>query len=205
MQRTDEQLHYIPEQQLKEEGLRKVGVAVLIVDVQTGKLWTITETKNKPSTKRASGTITPPLETRKRDESIMNNTIGALAEFRPLKVDEKISWVNGESYKGRFLLTEGVAADLVFLALDHKEDDLAVSTNTTEVSSGKWMTIEELLKSDTLRTGVEGILKIVEKQEWIEQFTSAYLSSSTEKMSLGKEFNLKEFMRKREQREDIEL
>jgi len=94
---------------LKEQGIKKLGMAVFIVDLETKKIWTVKENVKKPSTKREVGVLTIPLETRKvvrrRLEWGYNNVLGALDEFRELQPGEELIIIGFEldqisSFKG---------------------------------------------------------------------------------------------------------
>ena len=57
-----------------------VGMAAVVINGQTGEIWSVEEQVPKALTGRAVGQLSIPLETRKVGESIMGNLEGAMAE-----------------------------------------------------------------------------------------------------------------------------
>ncbi len=167
-------LPYVRERQLAKEGIKKVGVALFIVDLGTKNIWVINEAKPKPSTKRTVDTISIPLETRKLGERIANNVKGGLAEFRNLYEGEELVWVDNASYKGRYSLVEGVAADVVVLGLRNRTNSRVPEiVESDEVRPVGWMSLDQLMVQPNLREGVLNFLNLAKKQNWLDQFIAS--------------------------------
>jgi len=164
-----EQAVYVPETRLNASGVKKVGVGIFIVEMQTGRVWTVEEKQSKVSTSRRPGSVSIPLETRKVGETVMENVVGALQEFRPLAPGEWLEYRDAESYKGRFPLMPGVLGDLVVVGL-HGYDPRADTFEIAEVRGGGWRCVEELVQDPLLRVGVEGFLGLAIQGAWTEKF-----------------------------------
>jgi hypothetical protein len=176
---------------LKEQGIRKVGMAVFIVDLATKKIWTVTENNNKLSTQRTTGVVTIPLETRKLRETDIGprlefgheNLAGALEEFRELLPGEELIVIDIKSneissFKGRFSLVEGVAADVVVVGLRNKLPDENHPARTAEVSAAGWKSLDELMESPNLRNGVIDLLRLVNERGWIDSTVKVMLEQA---------------------------
>jgi hypothetical protein len=171
---------YSPERSYSAEGIKKIGAIVFIIDLATGKLWTIEEKKAKSETGRISGVVSIPMETRKPGEFIIDNVLGALGEFKQLGPNEKLVWLDGQSYKGRFSIGPGVWGDVVLIGLDHRDPENKISEFAgKEVDFIGWQSLHKLLNQTTLRSGLPPILELARAKGWIEGFIEAARSDKS--------------------------
>lgn len=160
---------YLPERRLVECGVRKVGVGVFLVDLETGRVCTVLEKTGKGSTGRKAGDISILLETRKEKESVLDNVVGAMEEVREMQAGEELVWIDGVSYKGRYSLVPNVLGDLCVIGLKNRQKEVRDFV-CSEVSSGGWWKLEDLIEMSHLRTGVQPFIDLAIQHKWIEEF-----------------------------------
>jgi hypothetical protein len=195
-------LRYVPERDLGKEGIAKVGVGLLVVRLDDSRVWVIEELKSKGSTGRGVGDISFPLETRKKKEFIVGNVLGGLAEVGQLADGEKLIWVDGKSYQGRFPFIQGVVVDLVMLGLQNPSLDKTMTHDNGETRPVGWMTIEELRKDSRLRKGVGNLLDIAGNNRWIESFVDS-VSKGKGIRTLDSSFDINRYCIDREMNSDV--
>jgi hypothetical protein len=201
-------LPYVPEKNLAKEGIRKVGVGIFIVDLDSHEIWVVKEKKGKKGhngTGREIGDLTIPMETRKKGESIISNVQGGLAEFRQLKQGEKLIWVDGHSYVGRHELVPHVEADIVILGLRNRISDNSSTTtvDSAEVDPVGWMPLDTLRAESQLRQGVASFLDLAINQNWIGKFVTAINNPSFRQRTVDSSLDLTQLFKSRELTSDI--
>lgn len=193
---TVERLHYLPERLLKETGIFKVGVVVMVVN-QRGEVWVNREI----SKKSVKGQIAPLCETRREGEFIWQNTQAALVEEMGVTQEDTgdFFWDDKVSYGGRFSFPEGnkvIHADLVLLLYTGNKKTF-ISRN--EVEPVGWRDPAELLENPDFRSGPKPAIQFVLEHGLIDQL----LNSPGEKKPILSGIDPEEFYSQRPINGDI--
>jgi len=192
--------------QLKSEGIKKVGIGLFIVDLDTKKIWTILEKEKKTITQRKIGETSIPMETRKTQEFIIDNVIGGLSEFRELKSGEELVWIdNGYSYRGRYPFVEGVVADVVLIGIRNRQIEKRLRLSNREVEPVGWKDINELISESRLRNGVGGFLELAKKEGWIDQFIEKARQGNDGQRIIRRGDEQLDYIKLRQNKRDIRL
>ncbi len=188
---------YLPESCLKETGqFRKIVTAVCIVRIDTGEVFEV-ETYKYPG---KHGIIT---ETRKFGECIIDNVLGALAEFGELGKNEELFWLDGYSYKGRFQAKPRVLMDVVIIGIDGNDiKKKHTPFDTDEITSSSWIKPTTLF-AQPMREGGKDLFELILQSGWIEEFRKMTKANSAKKRIITSDFNVKNYCENRELTPDI--
>ena len=196
----------IEQLKLKSEGVKKVGIGLIIVDLNTKKIWSIVEKGKKSSTQRKIDETSIPMETRKTNETIMQNAIGGLSEFRELQEGEELVWLDGGySYKGRYPFVDGVVADVILIGLRNKRPETYLKLKNKEVDPKGWMDINELINEPKLRNGVGRFLQLAKNENWIDTFIEKVKSNQGNQRIVRKGDSILEYKEARGTKKDVKL
>lgn len=166
-----EKINYLPETRLDSREVKKIGVAVFVIELETGQIWTVRERNSSGVTGKNTGDLSLPMETRKKGESVMSNTVGAMEEFPVTGDGDKLVWIDGVSYKGRYPLVPGVLVDVIVVGFRGR--GITWGKNgfcDDEVYCGGWKEAALLTGESNLRSGVNNCLELCEKNNWISDF-----------------------------------
>lgn len=181
----------MPDEQLENLGIKKIGTVVFIVELESRKIWVVEEKTTKDSTGKTNGSISVPLETRKKGEFIQQNTLGAFEEFRSLRKEDEVVWVHGISYKGRFNFIPKVLADVVIVGVRGNKEDFRLQEDNEEVKFLGWKKIEEVRGDSRLRSGVGRFVEMCDSLNWIDDFLEGINDPGKRKSTIcGKDLEL---------------
>lgn len=204
---------------LENEPKRHVGLGVIILNANSGHIWTIEELDTRESKDRKHGQLSVPLETRKQGETFHRNLLGALAEAYDDQ-DADGNDIRDKLSRSIFQLNEVVSffskavifaneknvfiCDLAILIYDGP-DIKPCAYNKEEVKSLGWMPVGEFLASN-IRPLAKKLVETAYNLGHIDKALDAYHYASHgngKKPLLDSGFSIRDYYNSRERLPDV--
>lgn len=193
------------------------GLGVVIINAQTGQIWSIKERTSKPETGREPGELSLPMETRKFGESRWLNLLGALAEAyddvdihgrdRRLELQQSLCRVDNYTFHpGVTFETPGSVVRCGIAVLIHKGDtsvDEIQPYNAAEVGEAQWSSVGSLLVPG-VRPLARAVVAATLDRGVYQQTIRAYRQFPKRRLPVfPREFSIREIYHRREQSKDM--
>ena len=190
-----------------------VGVALVIVAIGSygsgdGPLvWTIAEKTTKPETEKYEGQISLPAETKKTGEKLLENLVGALAEFTDS--DEAIQdlFILPETFISQQpALVRGMQVDIAFLLYRGPTQVTHIPLDTPEIEAHGWMPAREIAKlNGEVRGLAHDSLTLALSTGVLETLAREQERAIPLRGLLHPDFSIRRFIQERDKRPDISL
>jgi len=193
-----------------------LGLGLVIINPNNGKIWTVTEQKDKPKTLRIKGQRSIPFETMKIDETPFENLMGAMAEafddvdingkgVRQHLVDHIYCMGNPKN-----IITPAFSIDINNHVVDCQyavmfydgEDFPFRPLNNEEVDDGKWVSPFVLLCENTRQFAQMAISNLFFCGLYSELLDKYFQSPEQRQLVFDRNFSIRETYYKRELKQD---
>lgn len=193
-----------------------LGLGLVIINPNNGKIWTIVEQKDKPKTLRIKGQRSIPFETMKIDETPFENLMGAMAEafddvdtdgddVRQHLVDHIYSMGNPNN-----IITPAFSIDINSHVVDcqyavmfYNGNDLPFRPlNTEEVDDGKWASPFVLMCENSRKFAQIAITQLFFNGKYSELLETYHQFPEQRQLVFDKNFSIQETFYKRELKQD---
>lgn len=189
-----------------QEKLRRiVGMGVVIVNSETGDLWTVREKLDKEKTDRKSGQLSIPLETRKIGESPRGNLQGAMAEAFDDEEDlTRPSVLEGLYHVGtipqrRIVVgtdKNTILCDVALLLHDGRP--ITKKPFSDEVEDSQWMNPDQFLEEDARSLARIVVQDVMQSGIYRENLLRYHSGSPLLQQTFQNRFSIRDYATRRE-------
>lgn len=163
---------------------QSIGVALVVVGIDPSrngenasdpKIWTILEKKTKPETEKVAGQLSFPGETKKIEEELASNIVGALCEFTDsdFVVRNNLFMLPSSHVKGKVLIKNN-PVDLAIVMYTGPLDHTFKPVDQNDVAPHGWMTMRDMGRIAS------------QNQEKVRKFARTIIDMETSEQLVGK-------------------